>query len=96
MDGKATQTQGQRWKKRWSDYCSTLKTMEALNEAWETARASASAQLEEVRKLVEDEMRGPAPTGTELSRNSGGTHVQRRLPCSFVPLPPKQQSQRPA
>jgi len=71
------------WKKRWMDYCMSLKTIETLEGALEMARTSARDQLAEVRQLAEDEMRGPAPTGEDASRNSGGTPVQRHRP-----LPP--------
>jgi len=88
MDGKGCQTTGQTYITRWKDYLRILKTVEVLKEALATATKAGEDQLEEVRKLVEDEMRGPAPTGEDATRNSGGTLFQRRLPCSPVPLPP--------
>jgi len=73
------------WKKLWMDYSRNLKTIETLEGALEMARTSARALLAEVRQLVEDEMRGPAPTVGE-SRNSGGTPVQRHRPSPPDPV----------
>jgi len=69
------------WKKRWTEYCRSLKTIETLEGALENARTSARAQLEEVRTLVEDEMRGPAPIyGLDVTRMIGETPAPRRRP----------------
>jgi len=69
MTMKASGTPGQAWEKRWREYCQTLQTIESLEEAIQIARASATQQLDEVRVLVEDEMRGPAPTGYDVDRS---------------------------
>jgi len=87
MTGNICGTTVPAWKKLWMEYCRSLKIVETLEGALENARASARGQLAEVRTLVEDEMRGPAPTGGG-SQNSAGKHVQRHRPLPTGPFPP--------
>jgi len=80
MTGNLCGTTVPAWKKRWIEYCQTLRTIETLEEATQVARASAIQQLDEVRVLAEDEMRGPAPTGEDVDRSSGGKRLPRHRP----------------
>jgi len=72
-------SRGPAWKKLWMEYSRNLKTIETLEGALEMARTSARALLAEVRQLVEDEMRGPAPT-VGGSQSSGGKLLPHRRP----------------
>jgi len=88
MTMKASGTVVPAWEKRWRDYCRTLGTIESLEGAIRIARASAAQQLDEVRVLVEDEMRGPVPTLWGESQSSARKLVPRHPPDSPDPLRP--------